>query len=89
MANPIQHAWIAPGEYADGLAVEIGNLKATITRLTAEKAELVEGATTLADAADTVGVAHFDTDDMSEEVTAMQEATISIRSLLQRLGGAQ
>lgn len=36
----------------------------------------------LADAADRVGVAHFDTDDMSDEVTAMQSATLEARAAL-------
>lgn len=42
----------------------------------------------LADAADAVGVRHFDTDDMSTEVSAMQVATIAARAALAtRKGG--
>ena len=36
----------------------------------------------LADACDTVGVMMFDSDDMSPEVAAMQEATLEARALL-------
>ena len=38
----------------------------------------------LADAADAVGVKHFDTDDMSREACEMQDATIVARALLKR-----
>jgi len=46
----------------------------------ARKAEHALGV--LADAADAVGVAHFDSDDLSAEVQAMQTATLLARALL-------
>ena len=50
---------------------------------------LVEALRRLADAADTVGVAHFDTDDMSEEVEEMQAATLAARALLAKLEASE
>lgn len=48
----------------------------------AEAKALREASERLANAADKVGVAHFDTDDMSDEVTEMQSATLALRATL-------
>ena len=47
---------------------------------------LVEALLKLANATDAVGVAHFDTDDMSDEVTEMQAATLEARRALAAAG---
>lgn len=57
-------------------------LKDEASSLRARVASLEEGIQRLADAADTVGVQFFDTDDMPEEVEAMQTATLAARALL-------
>jgi hypothetical protein len=46
--------------------------------------ELREAAGRLADAADDVGVHHFDTDSFTPQVEEMQAATVALRALLER-----
>lgn len=49
--------------------------------------EVVQKAQALADAADAVGIKHFDTDDNSAEVEAMSDATITLRKALSPFTG--
>lgn len=60
-----------------GSADEIGALVAAAPSLRAALQNL-------ADACDNVGVKYFDTDSMSEEVEAMQEATIAARAVIEQ-----
>jgi len=48
----------------------------------ASEAKLVDALRKLADAADGVGVRHFDTDWLSDEVQAMKDATLHARDVL-------
>ena len=63
--------------FSDGerMAAEIERLKAEVSRLSSKLLRLC-------DAADNVGITHFDTDDMSAEVEEMQAATLAARAVL-------
>ncbi|MCA3246077.1 MAG: hypothetical protein ING19_21155 [Azospirillum sp.] len=56
--------------------------KARAERAEAEVARLRAAAKALANAADDVGVSHFDTDSLSPEVRSMQSATLALRAAL-------
>ena len=74
MINPegINHS----GKHPDMVNADIvRRLLATISSLMAERKRLRSALERLADAADAVGVAHFDTDTMEPPVVEMQEAT--------------
>jgi hypothetical protein len=55
-----------------------------IDRLRAENEALREAAGKLANAADAVGIKHFDTDTFTPEVGRMLAATLDLRALLEK-----
>lgn len=71
--------WLARGGSAPAANKRVA---AALIEAQAENARLREKLMALANAADDVGVAHFDTDSMSPEVERMQAATLDARAVL-------
>ena len=69
---------LKPCECCGGLGVHTRHL----TPMEAAAGAMLEALTKLANAADNVGCAYFDTDDMPEVVTEMQEATLAARAAI-------
>lgn len=70
------------------MAADLRELLAEITRLRSLVDEARGVVERLANAADVYGVANLDTDDLDEEATELQDATLAARSLLNKMGEA-
>lgn len=83
---------MAEGKHTEGpldtdAHAQVRDLMPEIAQLKAENKELLEALEGLANAADEVGVNHFDTDTMDADVKAMQTATSEARTAIKRARG--